>query len=54
MKVQHLDHINITVRDFDQTVDWYRRMFDFELVEEDTTDEVRWGVIRSGEALLCI
>ena len=54
MKVQHLDHINMTVRDFDQTVDWYRRVFDFELVEEDTSDEVRWGVIRSGEALLCI
>jgi catechol 2,3-dioxygenase-like lactoylglutathione lyase family enzyme len=54
MKVRHLDHINMTVRDFDQTVDWYGRVFDFELVEEALTDGVRWGVIRSGEALLCI
>jgi lactoylglutathione lyase len=54
MNVRHLDHINMTVRDFDQTVDWYGRVFDFELVEEALTEGVRWGVIRSGEALLCI
>ena len=54
MNVRHLDHINMTVRDFDQTVDWYGRVFDFELVEEDLTEGVRWGVIRSGDAMLCI
>ena len=54
MKIKHLDHINMTVRDFDQTVDWYGRVFDFVLVEEAVTEGIRWGVIRSGEALLCI
>jgi len=54
MKVRHLDHVNMTVRDFDGTVDWYRRVFGFELVEDKITERVRWGVIRSGEAMLCI
>lgn len=53
--VKHLDHLNLTVESFDETVDWYRRVFDFELVQEEVTDRgVRWGVIRSGDAMLCI
>ena len=54
MQVKHLDHLNLSVESLDATVDWYGRVFGFRLVEEDVTDEVRWGVIRSGEALLCI
>lgn len=54
MTVKHLDHINLSVADFDRSVDWYRRVFDFVLVEEGLQDGVRWGVIRSGEALLCL
>lgn len=54
MIVKHLDHINLSVTDFDQSVDWYRRVFDFALVEEGIQDGVRWGVIKSGEALLCL
>jgi len=54
MKVKHLDHLNLTVRDFAETVDWYGRVFGFEVVQDDIEDGVRWGVIRSGEAMLCI
>ena len=54
MQVKHLDHVNLTVRSFDETVDWYRRIFGFEIVEEEVEDGVRWGVIRSGDAMLCI
>jgi len=43
------------VRDFDETADWYRRVFGFEVVEDKTDAEgTRWGVIRAGDALLCI
>jgi len=34
MTIRNLDHVNMTVRDFDETVDWYRRVFGFELVED--------------------
>ena len=55
MNVQHLDHLNMTVADFDQTVEWYGRVFGFHPVEEDVDEEgVRWGVIRAGAAMLCI
>ncbi len=54
MQVKHLDHLNMSVASFADTVDWYRRVFDFELVEEGVQDGEPWGVIRSGEALLCI
>ena len=55
MKVRNLDHLNLTVASFDQTVDWYGRLFGFELVEEDRLEDgTRWGVIKSGDAMLCI
>ncbi len=54
MNVKHLDHINLSVANFEHTVDWYARIFDFELVEEGLQDGIRWGVIQSGEALLCV
>jgi len=55
MAVTHLDHLNLTVASFDATVDWYRRVFGFVVVEEAVDERgVRWGVMRAGEALLCI
>ena len=54
MRVKHLDHLNLTVRDFEETADWYRRVFGFEVVQDEVSDGVRWGVLRSGEAMLCI
>jgi catechol 2,3-dioxygenase-like lactoylglutathione lyase family enzyme len=54
MKVKHLDHVNLSVRSFDESADWYRRLFGFRVVEEEVTDGVRWGVLRSGDAMLCI
>ena len=54
MRVRQLDHLNLSVRDFDETAGWYRRVFGFEVVEEKTTDGVRWGVLRSGDAMLCV
>ena len=54
MSVRHLDHVNLTVTDFDKTVAWYGRVFDFVVVEAGVLDGHRWGVIRSGDAMLCI
>jgi catechol 2,3-dioxygenase-like lactoylglutathione lyase family enzyme len=58
MEVAGFDHLNLTVRDFDETVAWYGRIFRFALVEEGVWEGVRWGVLRSGNghgsAMLCI
>lgn len=52
--LRSIDHVNITVADFDETVAWYGRVFGFELVEEGDQDGTRWGVIRRGDTMLCI
>ena len=54
MQVKHIDHLNLSVVNFQQTADWYKRMFGFEIVEQGTQDGEPWGVIRSGDAMLCI
>lgn len=55
MNVKHLDHLNLSVRDFAATAHWYGRVFGFEVVEEAVDERgIRWGVLRSGEALLCV
>ncbi len=54
MTIKQLDHLNLTVGNFKETVAWYARVFGFELVEEGVQDGHPWGVIKGGEALLCI
>ena len=52
--IQFLDHINLSVADFATSVEFYRRVFEFELVEEGVMQGRPWGIIKSGEALLCL
>ena len=54
MKIKHLDHINMTVNNFQESADWYQRVFGFEVVEEGVQNGRPWGIVRSGEALLCM
>jgi catechol 2,3-dioxygenase-like lactoylglutathione lyase family enzyme len=58
MEIAGFDHLNLTVRNFEESVTWYRRIFRFELVEEGVREGVRWGILRSrggrGTAMLCI
>lgn len=54
MKLKNIDHINLTVADFEASLAWYRRVFGFELVEEGMQDDTRWGVIRQGDVMLCL
>ena len=54
MAVRHLDHLNISVRDLAETLDWYRRVFGFEKVEGGVIDGRPWAIARSGDALLCL
>ncbi len=54
MTIKHIDHINMTVNNIQDTLDWYGRVFGFSLVEEGWRDGRRWAVIRGGDAMLCI
>ncbi|MCH7762561.1 MAG: VOC family protein [Candidatus Marinimicrobia bacterium] len=54
MSVTQLDHLNLSVHNFKETVEWYQKVFDFMLVEKGVQDGNPWGVIQKGSALLCI
>lgn len=54
MQVKHLDHLNLSVNSFEESKDWYQRVFGFTSVEEGLRNGKRWGILKAGEALLCI
>ena len=54
MNLKNIDHINLTVANFEKTIAWYGQVFGFKLVEENIQDGVRWGVIRNKDVMLCI
>ncbi len=54
MQVKQLDHINLSVASFAQTAQWYERVFGFQVVEQGIRQGCPWGILRAGEAMLCI
>ena len=52
--IKSLDHINLTVKNLKESIEWYKNTFDFELKEEGIYNGAPWGIIKSGEAMLCI
>jgi len=58
MDIVGFDHVNLTVRDLDESTRWYGRLFRFAPVEEGVWEGVRWSILRSGEgrgsAMLCL
>jgi catechol 2,3-dioxygenase-like lactoylglutathione lyase family enzyme len=55
MQTVRLDHLNLSVRDLDESIAWYGRVFGFAPVEEGVWEGVRWAILRSdGDALLCL
>jgi catechol 2,3-dioxygenase-like lactoylglutathione lyase family enzyme len=54
LKGIRLDHLNLTVTDLEETIDWYGRVFGFEVVERDVQEGVPWVVLRAGDSMLCL
>ena len=54
MTVKHLDHLNLSVADMAASTDFYGRVFGFLEVDGGVQDGVRWMILKSGEALLCL
>ena len=52
--ILNIDHLNLTVASFKESVKWYKNVFGFELVEEGVQNNLPWGIIKAGEAMLCI
>src|SRR5262245_6547345 len=54
MAVRHLDHVNMSVQNLAESLDWYRRVFGFEKVEGGVIDGRPWAIVKSGDAMLCL
>lgn len=56
MKNQNLriDHINLTVKNLDTTITWYKKIFGFEEVEAGKDGDTRWSIIRNGDIMLAM
>jgi catechol 2,3-dioxygenase-like lactoylglutathione lyase family enzyme len=52
--IKHLDHLNMTVANLDETLRWYADLFDFQVQERGTWNGAPWAIVKSGEALLCL
>ncbi len=50
-----LDHINLTVANLTESIEWYRKIFGFELVESGIKPEgVRWGIVAINDSMICM
>ena len=52
--VTNIDHLNLSVRNFKESADWYGRVFGFSVVEQGRYEGRPWGVLKSHDAMLCI
>ena len=54
MTIKQLDHLNLTVANLEDTIDWYGAVFGFEVVEHGVRQGTPWAILKSGEAMLCV
>lgn len=50
-----LDHINLTVADLKNSIEWYGKVFGFELVESGATPQgIKWGIVAFNDSMICM
>ena len=50
-----LDHVNLTVPDLNESIEWYKKIFGFELVESGISPRgLKWGIIAHNDSMLCM
>lgn len=55
----NIDHINMTVASLEESVEWYRAVFGFDIVEsgfnkESDGGQSPWCILKKNRALLCL
>ncbi|MEC9283908.1 MAG: VOC family protein [Bdellovibrionota bacterium] len=55
MEKVRIDHLNFSVNDFQTSLEFYNKVFGFELVESGYgTNNAKWGILKSGDSMLAI
>lgn len=52
--LKSFDHINMTVSNLDESLEWYGKFFDFKEIESGETSFGRWKILRSADSMLCL
>ncbi len=54
-QISQLDHVNFTVTNLKESLDWYNKVFNFECVEEGIDKEGnKWAIVKSGDSMLAL
>jgi lactoylglutathione lyase len=50
-----LDHVNISVSNLSESIEWYNKIFGFELVEKGRSAQgKKWGIVASNDSMICM
>jgi catechol-2,3-dioxygenase len=50
-----LDHINLSVANLQASIEWYKKVFGFELVESGNTPRgTPWGIVAFNDSMICM
>jgi len=49
-----LDHLNLSVQNLADSIEWYERVFGFHKVEEGIRKGKKWAIIRKDDVMLCM
>ncbi len=54
--IAKIDHINLTVGDYEKTKSFYEELFGFEAVEEGIREDngKKWGILKLGESTIAL
>lgn len=53
--IAKLDHLNLSVKNYQESINWYQKIFGFEVVEEGTNMNGRpYGIIKSEETMIAL
>lgn len=53
MKIK-IDHVNLTVKNLEESLSWYKNHFDMEKVEEGIRDEGKWAIVAKDDSMVCM
>ena len=55
IRITHLDHVNFRVRDLEESIGFYERLFGFEIKQQGVCEGQPWAIVgEAGAAYLCL
>ena len=49
-----IDHVNMSVKNLKESVEWYEKIFGFKVVEQGERDHGPWAIVANGDSMICM